>query len=140
MPPRPKVEPLTADEQRLYDIGKQQFAVVCAQCHQPNGLGQLGKAPSLVNSPWVLGSDKRLIRIVLHGMRGEIEVGDEKFNLDMPSWAALTDEQIAGALTYIRRTWGHEAPAVKVADVASIRDWGQSRRDGWTQEELLQIK
>lgn len=140
MPPRPKVEPLTADEQRLYDIGKQQFALVCAQCHQPNGLGQLGKAPALVNSPWVLGSDKRLIRIVLHGMRGEIEVGEQKFNLDMPSWAALTDEQIAGSLTYIRRTWGHEAPPVKVTDVASTRDWGQSRRDGWTQEELLQIK
>ncbi len=81
-----------------------------------------------------------MIRITLHGMRGPIDVGDVKFNLDMPALSAMSDEQIAGSLTYIRRAWGHEAPAVKPEDVQSIRDWGQSRRDGWTQEELLQIK
>jgi hypothetical protein len=96
----------------LFEVGRQQFAVVCAQCHRPDGMGQEGKAPPLVGSPWVLGPDRRVIRIVLHGARGPFPVRDRTFNLDMPSLKALTDDQIAGVLTYVRRSWGHEAPPV----------------------------
>jgi mono/diheme cytochrome c family protein len=140
VPPRPKPAPLTPRQQELFEIGRQQYALVCAQCHQPDGMGAPGKAPRLRNSPWALGPDKRLIRIVLHGLRGPIKVDDTIWNLDMPSWAAMTDEQIAGVLTYIRREWGHEAPAVSEADVQSIRDWNQARKDGWTEAELLIIR
>jgi mono/diheme cytochrome c family protein len=58
----------------------------------------------------------------------------------MPALKALSDDQIAGVLTYIRRSWGHEAPPVDPATVATIREWNQARRDGWMAEELLQIK
>jgi glucose/arabinose dehydrogenase/mono/diheme cytochrome c family protein len=144
-PPRPKVEPLTPRQQGLFEIGRQQFTLVCAQCHRPDGMGQEGKAPPLINSPWALGPDRRLIRIVLHGLHGPVQVaGGRVFNqdlkLDMPSLKALNDDQIAGVLTYIRRSWGHEAPAVDPAAVANIRDWTQARRDGWTEPELLQVK
>ena len=140
VPPRPKPVPLNARQKELFEIGRQQYALVCAQCHQPDGMGAPGKAPRLRNSPWALGPDKRLIRIVLHGLRGPIKVDDTIWNLDMPSWAAMTDEQIAGVLTYVRREWGHEAPAVSEADVQSIRDWNQARKDGWTEAELLLIR
>jgi len=140
LPPRPKPAPLTPRQQELFEIGRQQYALVCAQCHQPDGMGAPGKAPRLRNSPWALGPDKRLIRIVLHGLRGPIKVDDTVWNLDMPSWAAMSDDQIAGVLTYVRREWGHEAAPVDPADVHSIRDWNQARKDGWTEEELLRIK
>src|SRR6185369_1047405 len=119
MPPRPKAAPLTPRQQELFAIGKQQFAVICAQCHKLDGTGQEGKAPPLIDSPWALGPDKRLIRIVLHGIRGPVTLGDRTFNMDMPGLGALKDEQIAGVLTYIRREWGHEAPAVDEATVQS---------------------
>jgi len=140
VPPRPKPAPLTPRHKELFEIGRQQYALICAQCHQPDGKGAEGKAPPLRNSPWALGPDKRVIRIVLHGMRGPVKVGDTTWNLDMPALAALTDEQIAGVLTFIRREWGHEAAAVSEADVHSIRDWNQARKDGWTEQELLQIR
>jgi mono/diheme cytochrome c family protein/glucose/arabinose dehydrogenase len=140
VPPRPKAPPLTEKQKGLFEIGRQQYALVCAQCHQPDGKGQDGKAPPLRNSRFVLGPDKRLIRIVLHGMRGPVTVDGKVWNLDMPSWAALSDEQIAGVLTYVRREWGHEAGAVSPADVHSIRDWNQARKDGWTEAELLLIR
>jgi mono/diheme cytochrome c family protein len=140
VPPRPEAAPLTEKQKALFEIGRQQYSLVCAQCHQPDGKGQDGKAPPLRNSRFVLGPDKRLIRIVLHGMRGPVTVGDKVWNLDMPSWAALSDEQIAGVLTYVRREWGHEAGAVSPADVHSIRDWNQARKDGWTEAELLLIR
>jgi mono/diheme cytochrome c family protein len=140
VPPRPKPAPLTPKQQELFELGRQQYALVCAQCHQPDGMGAPGKAPRLRNSPWALGPDKRLIRIVLHGMRGPVKVDDTVWNLDMPSWAAMSDEQIAGVLTYVRREWGHEAAPVSPADVQSIRDWNQARKDGWTEAELLQFR
>jgi len=140
VPPRPKVAPLTERQKALFEIGRQQYTLVCAQCHQPDGKGQDGKAPPLRNSRFVLGPDKRLIRIVLHGLRGPVTVDGKVWNLDMPSWAALNDEQIAGVLTYVRREWGHEAAAVNPADVHSIRDWNQARKDGWTEPELLLIR
>jgi mono/diheme cytochrome c family protein len=139
-PPRPKPVPLTPKQQELFEIGRQQFALVCAQCHRPDGMGQEGKAPPLVGSPWVLGPEKRIIRIVLHGARGPFPVRDRTFNLDMPSLKALTDDQIAGVLTFVRRSWGHEAPGIDPAAVATIREWTQARRDGWTAGELLQLK
>lgn len=140
IPPKPKVAPLTPRQKELFEIGKVQYALVCAQCHKPDALGQEGKAPPLLNSRFALGPDKRLIRIVLHGARGPITVHDKVWNLDMPGLAAMTDEQIAGVLPYIRRSFGHEASAVDVETVQSIRDWTQARKDGWTEEELLQIK
>ena len=138
--PRPKVEPLNEKQLALFEIGKTTYANVCAQCHKPDGFGQQGKAPPLRNSPWALGPQTRAIRIVLHGVRGPITVGDGTFTGDMPSLAALSDEQVAGVLTFVRRSWGHEAPPVDPAAVQSIRDWTQARRDGWTEPELLQIK
>jgi mono/diheme cytochrome c family protein len=137
---RPAPVALTPRQQELFEIGRTQYALICAQCHRPDGLGQEGKAPPLLNSRWVLGPDKRLARIVLHGMRGPIPVGDKIFNLDMPALKALSDDQIAAVLTYIRRSWGHTAPPVDPATVQTIREWQQARRDGWTVPELLEVK
>ena len=141
LPARAPVPPLTPAQEKLFEIGKQQYTLACAQCHQKDGMGQEGKAPPLVDSPWVLGPQSRLIRIVLHGMRGPITLGGKEFNGDMPSWkSAFTDEQIAGILTYVRREWGNEAPAIEAKEVFGIRDWTQARRDGWTEPELLELK
>jgi mono/diheme cytochrome c family protein len=134
------VVPLTPRQQELFEIGRQQYTLVCAQCHKPDGLGQEGKAPPLLNSRWVLGPDKRLGRIVLHGLRGPIDIDGKTWNLDMPSLKALSDDQIAGVLTYIRRNWGHSAPPVDPTTIATIREWQEARRDGWTVPELLQVK
>lgn len=140
MPERPKAAPLTAKQQELFELGRTTYTTLCGQCHQPDGRGQEGKAPPLAGSPWAVGPEGRLIRIVLHGVRGPVTVGDRTFNLDMPGLKVLSDDQIAGVLTYIRRSWGHEASAVDPSVVQNIRDWNQARRDGWTEPELLKIK
>ena len=38
-----------------------------------------------------------------------------------PLGAALTDDQVAAALTYIRREWGHTASAVDPSTVKEVR-------------------
>lgn len=135
----PKVTPLTKEEQARFDEGKPFYAATCGACHQPNGQGQEGLAPPLVDSEWVVGSADRLIRIVLHGVRGKISVKGKTYTLDMPPLGVLDDDQIANVLTYIRREWEHTASPVSKEQVAKIREATMDRLEGWTEEELLKI-
>jgi mono/diheme cytochrome c family protein len=134
------VPPLTAAQQKRFDEGKIVFGATCAACHQPNGEGLEGKAPPLRSSPWLLGPESRLVRIVLHGVKGPIHVRDELINMEMPSLGALDDGQIASVLTYARREWGHAADPVEPETVAKVRKETTGRPDAWTEAELLKVK
>jgi mono/diheme cytochrome c family protein/glucose/arabinose dehydrogenase len=128
---------LTNEEQALYDSGKQTYAGLCAACHQTTGKGLDGLAPPLAESEWVLGDPERIAKVVMHGLRGPIKVKGVAYNYDMPAAGFLTDEQIAGVLTYIRREWDHAAPPVPVDLVQKIRAETKGRTDAWTEPELL---
>jgi hypothetical protein len=58
-----------------------------------------------------------LARIVMHGLAGPVKVSGRTYNLAMPPLPQLTDEDIAGVLTYIRREWEHTASAVETKAV-----------------------
>ena len=138
-PPVAKAAPLSEDEQRRFDAGKTIYEQVCLACHQQHGLGQPGLAPPLVGSEWVAGSDRRIIRIVLHGLRGKVKVKGEEYELDMPPLGVLDDEQLASVLTYVRREWGHTFPAVSPTAVQQVRKETENREDAWTMGELLKV-
>ena len=129
-------KPLTNEEARLFDLGKQTYAGLCAACHQPTGKGQEGLAPPLAESEWVLGDPEAITKVVLHGLRGPVKVKGVQYSLDMPAAGFLTDEQVAGVLTYIRREWDHEASPVKPEFVAKVRLANARRTDAWTAPEL----
>ena len=137
--PEVAVKPLTPEEQKRFDQGKDLFLISCGACHQPNGQGQEGLAPPLVDSEWVLGSPQRLMRIVLHGLHGPINVKGKPFQLDMPALGVFDDDQIAGILTFTRREWGHTANPVEPGLVKTIRAETEKREEAWTEPELLKI-
>jgi len=132
----PSTKALTNEEQALFDNGRQTFAGLCAACHQPTGKGLEGLAPPLAESEWVLGEPDRIVKVVMHGLRGPIKVKGMTYSYDMPAAGFLTDEQIAGVLTYIRREWDHEASPVSVDLVKKIRAENKGRTDAWTDGEL----
>jgi len=134
-----QAKPLTPEEQKLFDNGRGVYEATCFACHQPHGMGQEGLAPGLVGTEWVAGPPERLIRILLHGLRGPIKVKDQAYELDMPSLGILDDDQIAGVLTYVRREWGHGYSAVTPALVKQVREETAKREDAWTEPELLKI-
>ena len=138
----PPLTPLTPDEDKRFTAGREFYASVCAQCHQPSGLGQDGVAPALADSEWVLGPDSRLVRIILQGVQGPIKVGKKTMDLEMPGLgAAMTDDQVAAVVTYLRREWGHEGHAMTPAAVAEIRKATAGRGEQqWTAEELMKLK
>jgi mono/diheme cytochrome c family protein len=113
----------------------------CSVCHQANGQGQPGSFPPLANSPWVAGDPELLVRIVLHGLSGPLEIAGQKFDGAMPTWqAALSDAQVAAVISYIRSNWGNQAEPVPSDLVAKIREAEKQRAQPWTVAELEQLK
>lgn len=131
-----EVVALTADEQALFDAGRDLYLISCGACHQPHGRGQDGLAPPLLNSDWVLGSPERITRIVLHGLQGPIEIDGQTWELAMPGLGVFEDEQLASVLTYVRREWGHTASAISPEMVSAVRAKYADRVDMWTVSEL----
>ena len=52
----------------------------------------------------------------------------------------LSDEQIALALSYVRREWGHNYPPVDPAVVKKARAATSTREEAWTVPELLRVQ
>jgi len=136
----PPVTPLTADQEKQFAAGRDLYAASCAACHQLTGLGMDGLAPPLADSEWVLGPPDRAARIILHGVRGKLDVKGKTYEMEMPSLGVLDDEQIASVLTYIRREWEHGATPVDAAVVKKIREATASRNEAWTEAELLKVQ
>jgi mono/diheme cytochrome c family protein len=113
----------------------------CAPCHQPNGQGTPGLFPPLAGADWVLEKDPgRIIRIVLDGVQGPMQVKGVTYNNAMPPWRpTLTDEEIAQVITYVRQAWGNDASSVTTEEVAKVRQATASRTTPWTADELLKL-
>lgn len=119
--------------------GKQIFATTCATCHQVSGEGVEGTYPPLAGSEWVTGDDAKLVRIILHGLTGPVEVEGQTYAGVMPPWGGvLKDPEVAAVATYIRNAWGNKAAPVAAAKVTSIRAATTSRKTPWTAAELAQ--
>ena len=131
-----EVVALTLAQKIRFQEGSELYVLVCGTCHQPDGRGLDGLAPPILNSERILGSKERLVRIVLHGLQGPIEVEGREWDMTMPGLAVLDDHQISGLLTYVRREWGHEGTPVDPGEVSRVRDEYADRLDMWTVEEL----
>jgi len=116
------------------------FQKICAACHQQEGEGKEGVAPPLADSEWVKApSGERLVRMLINGVSGPIQVQGKTWNLVMPPWREnLDDEQIAMVLNYIRSRWGGEgASPIKPELAAAARQESHPKPE--TEEELLRI-
>ncbi len=90
------------DPQKWIQDGKPLYAQHCAGCHQVDGTGQPGKVPRLAGNPMVTLEDPVPIITIVEQGKGS-----------MPGFANdLDNDQVAAILSYIRNTWGNQAPAV----------------------------
>jgi mono/diheme cytochrome c family protein len=105
------------------------FGAKCAACHQATGLGVAGVFPPLAGSEWVLGDEKILSNILLHGINGEIQVKGNPYKGAMPAWHALSDDELAAVLTYIRSDWGNAATPLKAEIIKSQRELTKARQE-----------
>jgi mono/diheme cytochrome c family protein len=103
----------------------------CAGCHQQNGQGIPGAFPPLAGHVADIlskaGGREYLIKVLLWGLQGQIEVKGMKYNGAMPGFAQLKDEEIAAVLTHIATAWGDDKKVkdfkpFTAAEVKALRD------------------
>ena len=117
--------------------GSKIFATTCVVCHQVDGAGKEGLFPPLAGSEWVTGDAAQMVRIILHGLTGPVEVAGETYSGAMPGWGAiLKDAEIAAVATYVRGAWGNKAAPITAAKVIAIRTATKSRTTPFTVAEL----
>ena len=119
----------------LEEFGKRLYSN-CMSCHQSNGRGLPPVYPPLRGSEIVHGDPALLIKIVMHGLEGKIEVDGQVYNQVMPAAPVKSDEEIAAVLTYVRSAWGNTGGPIDAALVAKVREETQGRLRSFTAREL----
>jgi mono/diheme cytochrome c family protein len=112
---------MSAELTQKMETGKTVYNSYCIACHQSDGSGVPGAFPPLKETDWVNGEKDTLISIVLNGLQGPIEVNGEPYNNVMTPHNFLSDEEIAGVLTYVRNSFGNSSSEVTAEEVAAIR-------------------
>ena len=127
----------------LFTKGKAIYARdgFCNTCHQPDGKGLSAAGfPPLNATKWVLGNDERLIKLVLKGLYGPIEVLGKKYPGHVPMTpfeGLLNDDEVAAVLTYVRNSFGNKASAISPSKVKEVRAATKDKTGFYSPEELL---
>jgi mono/diheme cytochrome c family protein len=96
----------------------------CASCHMADGGGVPSFQPALVGSHVVAGDPTQLIHVLLLGPAKVLSADREPYSNTMPSFAQLSDGEIAAVLTYIRNHFASNAPAIAAGEISSERKTG----------------
>jgi mono/diheme cytochrome c family protein len=91
--------------------GAEIYAKLCASCHAQDGKSLASLAPPLAGHAVSLlqaGGRSHLIRIVLNGMAGPIQVGGRSYDAMMTPLRYLKDQQVADVLNHVLSAWGND--------------------------------
>ncbi|MES2874098.1 MAG: PVC-type heme-binding CxxCH protein [Bacteroidota bacterium] len=113
----------------------------CITCHQADGKGLPASGfPPLAGTNWVLGNEDRLIKVVLNGLYGPMEVLGTRYPGQVPMTPfgnMLKDEEIAAVLTYVRNSFGNKASAITPDKVKAVRAATKDKTGFYSPDELL---
>lgn len=133
-----KAQMMVETERKLVTDGGVIFKQLCAACHGSDGKGlTIGKstpAPALAENKDVNGDPEKLIKILLHGLKGPIN--NKTYPDVMPALGSNDDTYIASVLSYIRNDLGNKAKVITADDVKKVREKTKTRTTNWTIAEL----
>ncbi|MED5620628.1 cytochrome c [Ideonella sp. BN130291] len=119
--PQKQDEPEKADPAQMA-LGGRLYRDHCASCHGEQGQGAPGAYPPLAGNRGVtLESPANVLRAIVSGGFPPTTAGNPRPYGMPPFGPTLNDTEIAAVATYIRRSWGHEAPVVLPLQVLQIR-------------------
>ncbi len=139
------VSRLKGPDLELYKLGKTIYAKdgYCQTCHQPDGNGLTASQFPPLNggTKWVLGNEERLIKLVLKGVMGPMEVNGRTYPGQVPMTpfgGLLNDKETAAVLTYVRNSFGNNASPIKPEKVKEVRAKIKEKKDFYSPEKLLE--
>ena len=96
--------------------------------------------PPLVGSKWATTDPAIISKIVLKGLKGEIEVLGKKYGtiptFNMPPQQALSDRESANVATYVRKSWGNDASEVTEEQVSASREEAAGQKEQWIGSQI----
>jgi mono/diheme cytochrome c family protein len=106
-----------AQSNRTYDT-------TCGLCHQKGAVGVPGQFPRLVGRVNQLAAEPPgrayLIRVVMFGLAGRIDVDGASITGVMPAFQSLADADVATVLNYLARGT-KRAKVISAQEVATVR-------------------
>jgi mono/diheme cytochrome c family protein len=110
-----RLGPRVGDEEReaLRDLGADVYRKHCGDCHGDDGLGKPYVYPALAGNRLVTAtSANNMLKTVLFGGFAPSTATNPR-PYGMPPYAhLLSPTEVAAVLTYVRSSWGNDAPAV----------------------------
>lgn len=128
-PVPPPAAARTPEEDKLYERGRLIYSQICAACHQPDGQGAPHVGAALAGSKFVNANPEIATRILTNGKDGSIGAMP-------PVGTTLSDDDLAGVLTYIRQSFGNTASVVHPAEAVEYREMNRYHKKPWSDQEL----
>ena len=141
----PTDKKLSKEDLAIYNLGKEVYnrEAHCVTCHQADGKGVDGTYPPLSKSEWLEGNPERVIKLVLKGLYGPLEIQGKHYGPDkgtppmMGFGPLLKDEELAGVLSYVHQSFGNNLPMVTAAEIAKVREAVKARAIFYDTAEIL---
>jgi mono/diheme cytochrome c family protein len=124
-------------------MGARTYDTNCSGCHQRSGRGIAGGFPPLAgHAPQLLAQKGGafMVRLVLFGMTGAIEVDGTQYNGAMPSWSSLRDDEIAAAIDQVVTAWGNDALLPKDFKPILPSDVAAARTESLTPDQVYAMR
>ncbi|MBC2669769.1 c-type cytochrome [Novosphingobium piscinae] len=128
-PAPPALPPRSAVEEALFQRGQAIYVEQCSGCHQAQGQGQPRVAAALAGSKRAVASGDVPVRILTNGLEGSI-------GLMPPLGAAMSDEDVAAVLTFVRQSWGNTGTPLPPAAVKEWRLAFAHRTTPWSEKDI----
>ena len=135
---------LKGNDLALFSKGKEVYSKegYCVTCHQADGNGLTASGfPPLSGTEWVTGDQVRLVKVILKGLMGPIEVNGKQYEgmVPMTPFEGLSDDDVAAVATYIRNSFGNTASPIQPSFVKEVRATLSKKQSFYQSTKLLKM-
>ena len=108
-------------KQQFISQGKLVYQKQCVQCHQEDGNGYEMLYPPLNKADILVKDPMSNLCYIVNGLDGELIVNGASYNMPMPKFNHLTNDELAKLLTYISNAWDNKGELSEAEDIAKSR-------------------
>ncbi|ARO15296.1 membrane-bound D-gluconate 2-dehydrogenase cytochrome c subunit [Ketogulonicigenium robustum] len=103
--------------------GAEMYQDSCSACHMTTGLGATDVFPAMAGNPTILAPEPHLVVVAILQGSQLPPTATRPAIMGMPGFAwRYSDAEVAELVTFLRSSWGNDAPAIDADYVKAIRD------------------